>query len=232
MIIYLNGLSYDFRTTFPEVTVRDFHRLYKDSTPRGVLRALCNAPRKMIEDLTDDQAESLSNYVTWMDGDFEYLATPSEVDIGQQPWYKLEQAREIVNGSSRIVFSVFKLFELYTGNAIPEVWDASEFFGQGWNILEGIVNFLKKFEELQNGEKPTEDEIEAGIETLQSFGTFATLYNLAKGDPRRYSELQELPAYDIYMTMLYEHAQEGYRKNLQDINKRQDKYVPGTRSKN
>jgi len=67
-------------------------------------------------------------------------------------------------------------------------------------------------------DKPNDNEIAAGIEKIQSFGWFATLHALAKGDVLKYNPILETKASEIYTTLLLEKTEREYSENLNYYN--------------
>jgi len=164
--------------------------------------------------------------------DWEVPQESSGVNVGRLEWWKLEQAIEVIQKARRPLYALPRLYWLYHYETSPENASSEDLpksiskkrFGeimrQGATVLASILEFLSNFEALNEGSGPSGEEIEAGIEGLQSFGTLSTLYSLSKGDVLKFEEVQNQPAETIYFVLLYEKSLNGYRERLHEIHKR------------
>lgn len=205
-------------------------RLYENATPVEVLRNLSTLTERRLEKLTGEQARILADQV---DTDPK-IFTEEPFRIGEQPFWKVQEAMRILKEASATVYALPRLYALFYDKVLGDEAHTADrvkliervrfrkIVSPAGNILAGLYQFLSRFEQLQDGSELTEDEIHAGIESLAKFGDFAVIYSLAKGDPLKFDEIAKTPAETIYFTLLYERVLSVYRQNLQDIKDRRE----------
>lgn len=222
-----NGKRFRLSLSWARIRVSDIDGLFRSGDDRDVLRVLSNLDEETIGILSADQVEALVRVVPW---DLQKHEDP--INVGRLEWWKMEQAIEVIQKAPRPLYAIPRLYWLYMSedppnnaseDQLPAVLSKKRFgqiMRQGATVLSSILDFLATFEALNKGVKPSDEEIEAGIEGLQAFGTLATLYSLSKGDVLKFEEVQNQPAETIYFVLLYEKSLNEYREKLNEIEKR------------
>ena len=196
----------------------------QDTSPRGLLQALSDDKQDIFYDLTPDEIAVLYPIVSFLDDPQEALAYLShdfqipEIDIASESFDKIELARKIGVKQKKAFKILPELARVYFGN---EDRPASEAMALGAVVLEQMQSFFERFKDLQ-ADKPSEEEIEAGIEALHSFGP----YGIAEGIAAKYGcrplDVFAWSAEEVYMNLLYNQAKNRYQENLRNIENRKN----------
>lgn len=222
-----NGKRFRLSLSWVRIRVSYIDALFRSGDDRAVLRVLSNLDEETIGVLSSDQVEALLRVVSW-----DLQKSEDQVNVGRLEWWKMEQAIEVIQRAPRPLYAIPRLYWLYmtkkppnnaSEDPLPAALSKKRFrqiMRQGATVLSSILDFLATFEALNKGVKPSDEEIEAGIEGLQEFGTLATLYSLSKGDVLKFEEVQNQPAETIYFVLLYEKSLNEYREKLHEIEKR------------
>lgn len=102
---------------------------------------------------------------------------------------------------------MWKTFKSFTSSG--GVWACIFFYSQ-------IDEFENQFIRL-NDYKPDEDEEVAGIDRFEVFGFFNTCKHLAREQGKMYDEILQMPAVDVYMTLLHDFEIAEYKKDLKTV---------------
>lgn len=78
---------------------------------------------------------------------------------------------------------------------------------------------MEKYKRLSDYE-PTAEEHEAGIDRLNSFGSFGTATALARRNNMTVEQIMALPAAQVYTTLLLDFEESQYQKQLMEIHRR------------
>lgn len=70
-----------------------------------------------------------------------------------------------------------------------------------------------------NEYEPSDEEVIAGSEIFQSFGSFPTVVNLARQMGQTYDFVVNMTADEVYMTLLYDFEVSQYEKRLYELKK-------------
>lgn len=85
--------------------------------------------------------------------------------------------------------------------------------------MQGIEAFLKRYEALGQHEAD-ENELNAGVDKLSVFGHFGTIVQLSRKMGQTYEYVSQMPADEVYMTLLYDMEVNEYEKRYSDIMKK------------
>lgn len=152
-----------------------------------------------------------------------------DVQIGVEPWGKLELAKQKLNHSSTydIAMSMAEVVKVYTA----KYNDSIEETGPGIDITnmplpDAIVyarhfekqfsDFFERFKELSEY-KPTTEELMAGIDTLEVFGFMNTLDALAGGDILKHTEVLKQPTDYVFTKLLKDYRKAKFQEKHQEI---------------
>ncbi len=64
-----------------------------------------------------------------------------------------------------------------------------------------------------------ENELVAGVDKLSAFGHFGTIVSLARKMGQSYKHISEMPADEVYMTLLYDMEVHAYEKRYSEVMK-------------
>jgi hypothetical protein len=213
------------KTSFKDVTVEDLLKIRRH-VPREVVAALSSLAPEEVAALTTEEVLALYNLVSYLDDvneigfnlplDFE----APEVDVASASFEKAELAKRKVADIKepyRLFLELVRIYygeERLTGPAVPAL-------ALGALILQDLNALFERFKDLQ-GEPPTDEEVEAGIEALHSFGPYGIVENIgAKYSVKPYDVFQ-WSAEEVYLELTYQQAKARYQENLREIERRQN----------
>lgn len=226
-MVRLNGLlkKNTIKTSFSEVTVADLLKI-KEHTPREVLAALSDIPAETLRRLSSEDVLALYELVAFVEdvSEIALCLSPTvelpEVDIAAATFEKLELAKkrtEQVKRPYRLFIELVRVYygeEFLAGPAVPCL-------ALGAWIFQGLNAFFERFKDLA-AEPPTEEEEEAGIEALHSFGPYGIAENLAAKYGAKPFEVFQWTAEEVYLELTYQLAKNRYQDNLREIEKRKN----------
>lgn len=224
-MVKLNGLleGNTIKTSFKELTVADLRRI-KNHSPREVILALSDIPQEKLFKLNTEQILSLYELVAFIediDEALEYvpadLSIP-EIDTGSESFEKCELAKMKAQSIKHYYLLLPEIVRIYLGEDHLQ-GSAIECLAKGAVILENLNSFLERFKDL-GGEDPTEEQQEAGIEALHSFGTYGIVEGIAQRYHCKPYDVYQWSAEEVYMDMLYQQAKGRYQENLREIENR------------
>lgn len=214
------------KASFNEVTATDLLKI-TDSAPRSILKALSTFDDATLDKLTTDQVLALYEIVSYIESFDEsimylpYSFTPPQVDIAGSTFEKCELAK--LHAQSKVPYYILypQLVGIYLGQDHLRGC-AVECLAKGAIIFQELGNFLDRFKDL-GGDEPNEDQQEAGIESLHSFGSYGIVETIAMRYNCKPYDVYSWDAEEVYMDMLYQQAKSRYQDNLRDIEKRKNK---------
>ena len=219
--INVNSQKISIKASFNEVTAFDLMAI-QDTSPRGILQALSDDKQDIFYDLSPDEIGALYPIISFIDNPEEAAAylpldfKMPEIDIASESFDKIELARKIVIKHKKAFKLLPELARFYFGN---EDRPASVAMALGAVVLEQMQSFFDRFKDLQ-ADQPSEEEMEAGIEALHSFGP----YGIAEGIAAKYGcrplDVFSWSAEEVYMNLLYSQAKNRYQENLRNIENR------------
>jgi len=93
-------------------------------------------------------------------------------------------------------------------------------FFEIYSVALNIINQLKSINELEKkmlSNKPTPEQLQAGIKDFEILGDFATVDELAKGMPWRYKEIEDTEYNIIFAKLLKSNISRKFDKKYRDI---------------
>jgi hypothetical protein len=220
-ILNVNSQKTTIKGSFSEAAAVDLLRIAQ-AGPRHVLQALSDAPPHTFASLKAEEIAAIYPIVSWVDQPQEaayYLPNGFEVpplDVAGDTFERLELARKAAEHKAPYML-LPRLARVYFGDSDKRT--AAEAYALGAAVLEQLSAFLDRFKDLA-ADPPSEDEVEAGIEALHSFGP----YGIAEGIAARYGcrplEVFAWSAEEVYMSLLYSQAKSRYQDNLREIERR------------
>jgi len=79
-----------------------------------------------------------------------------------------------------------------------------------------LSKFWERFKRL-NDYKPSDDEVEAGLNRLSNLSAFGTPLSLARRTNMTIEQVMKRPAEEIYMILLYDFEESEYQRRLQAV---------------
>lgn len=205
--VKINNVEYSVQTSWDEV---DPDKLMLCENFREELECLSTIPKDIIDRATDEQLfpfYTLTSFIHEI-GEMPMIDT---VDISQESYEKLELARErmkIGKEYNKILISARTYY--------PEEKDTVRLLSHGISIVNQIILFLDKYTEMQ-GSEHTNDELMAGIESLDAFGSWGTAFVLAGKDILKLRGVLDMKAITVYEALRYNFRESKYIKNLFEI---------------
>jgi hypothetical protein len=213
------------KTCFSQVTVEDLLAIEKH-TPRQVIQALSSLTAEEVSRLSSEEVLTLYELVSFIDDLNEVGAVlplnfnPPPVDVAGGTFEQAERAK-LKAAENKAPYRLFlDLVGIYygpeylTGAAAPAV-------ALGALIYEDLTKLLDRFKDLA-GEKPTDEEEEAGIEALHTFGPYGICESIASKYSVRPYEVFAWTAEEVYLELTYQLAKSRYQANLRSIEKRKN----------
>jgi hypothetical protein len=211
------------RTSFRDVTVGELLSI-EQHTPRKVITALSSLTTRQVNILSSDEVLILYELVSFIDDLNEVGAvlpldfTAPKIDVAGSTFEKCERAK-IKASEKKAPYRLFlDLVEIYfpdqylTGLAAPAL-------AIGALIYEDLCILLDRFKDLAS-EKPTEEEEEAGVSALHTFGSYGICESIASRYSVRPYEVFSWSAEEVYLELTYQMAKSRYQDNLRAIEKR------------
>lgn len=212
----------NIRTSFKDVTDKDLAKII-DTSPRDILQALSDAPSGTFLSLTSEEISALYPLISFLERPEEaglYLPStfsPVEVDIASESFEKIELAKRAGQTYKKPFQVLPELARIYYGEDPQR--PAAEAFALGALVLDQMNTFYERFKDL-SGDPPDEDQVEAGIESLHTFGPYGIAESIAERYGCRPLEVFNWTAEEVYLNMLYSQAKNKYQQNLREIEKR------------
>jgi hypothetical protein len=225
-MVRLNGKlkKITIKTCFKEVTGADLLSI-KKHTPREVLAALSNFEPAQLAALSTEDVLGLYELVAFIDdlsdaaGALPLDITLPEVDVAAGPFERLELAKNKAREIKEPYQLLVELVRIYYGEdflANP----APDCLALGAMIFEDLAAFIDRFKDLGDHEDPTEDEEEAGLAALHSFGPYGMVEAIAAKYHVRPFDVFQWTAEEVYLELTYQQAKSRYQDNLRAIEKR------------
>lgn len=140
----------------------------------------------------------------------------AEFNIGLETYGKFETAKNhIKKEDGNILRAAPKVWKVYFNEDLEEL-PITESLSKLNFIVAAFLGFMDKYKRL-NDYQMSDDEIEAGFEVFESFGSFPVIKSMAEKLHKTYDEIYNLTANEVYLTLLYDFEQAEKQKNLRDI---------------
>jgi hypothetical protein len=211
------------KNSFKTVTAEDLLRI-RLHTPREVVSALSGLTPKEAQAITPEVVLALYELYSFLDDVSEAALhvppdwQPPNVDVAAESFEKIELAkRSLSSGLApyRLFLDLVKIYfgaDYVTGPAAPLI-------ALGALIHQDLNQFFERFKDLA-GEPPTEEEQEAGIEALHSFGPYGIAENIAAKYGCKPYEVFKWGAEEVYLELTYQLAKNRFQENLREIERR------------
>lgn len=210
------------KASYRELSAADLAAIAEPS-PRAILQALSDAPLGTFAELSAEEIAALWPLVSWIEDPAEAAAylrpgfDPDPVDVAAETFEKMELAKRLADIHKRPFKLLPELCRVYYGEDPQR--PAAEAMALGALVLDQLNAFFERFKDLA-GEPPSEEEKEAGIDALHSFGP----YGIAESIGSRYGvkpmDVFKWSAEEVYLDLLYSQAKSRYQDNLREIERR------------
>jgi hypothetical protein len=212
--VKISGKKHNIPNKFEDVTPKQLHSL-TDLKPKTLIHKLTDIPEKSIDSLTSSQIMSLYLLLSFVEEAPAIVRVKEQIDVGQEAWRKFELVKQNIVGKTQPYIAV-EVSRIYFGDQVFE-WSIPLLYGQSEQILSSFAVFLERYKELNQGDGYDDDQLEAGVKGLETFGVAGIRYSLAKGDVTKYEQIENMKAEDIYITLFYEKAQKEYSDRYGEI---------------
>ena len=217
--VKVSGKSYTIKNSWKDLDAKTLHGI-RSLKPVDLICSLSDIPITLLEQLNDANLLALYGLVDFVTETPPFYETKKDIDVSAESWKKLEATKEAVKTNIAPYIAV-QVAGIYFEDEVYK-WPLSLVYGQTYQILESLNVFLARYSELNDGDPYDDDQLEAGVKGLETFGVGALRYSLAKGDVTKYEKIEAMNAEDVYFTLLYEKAQNEYQKRLKIIYDRQN----------
>jgi hypothetical protein len=213
------------KTCFRSVTVEDLLKI-QAGTPRAVLVALSSLTAEDVARLSSEEVLALYELVSYIDDPAEIaLALPPDYappafDVASASFEKAELAKLAISQFKEPYRLLPDLVRIYLG-ADHMTGPAAVCLATGALILQDLTELFERFKDL-GGEKPTEEQEEAGIAALHTFGPYGIVESIAAKYHVRPYDVFQWSAEEVYLDLTYQLAKSRYQENLRDIENRKN----------
>jgi hypothetical protein len=213
------------KISFKTVTAEDLLKIERH-TPRQVIAALSGLTAEEVDNLSTESVLALYELFSYLDNiDEAVLAVPPDwqppvVDVAAESFEKIELAKRALGSKLAPYRLCLELVGLYLGREAL-TGPAAPLLALGALILQDLNAFFERFKDLAS-EPPTEDEKEAGIEALHSFGPYGIAENLASKYSCKPYDVFQWGAEEVYLELTYQMAKNRFQENLRDIERRKN----------
>ncbi len=212
------------KISFKQITVADLLAIEQES-PRGIVAALSSLTPRQAARLTETEVLALYEIVSFIDDPLEIALAlppdwqPPEIDVTTDSFEKAELAK-IKMGQFKASYRLLPaLAGVYLGE--PDLTGpAAPLLAAGAIVLDQLASMFERFKDLQ-GEGPTDEQKEAGIEALHTFGPYAIAEGIADKYKVRPYDVFQWSAEEVYLELTYQLAKSRYQENLREIERRQ-----------
>lgn len=211
--VKINGVEYSVQTSWYEV---DVGRLMLCENFREELTVLSDIPEDIIKKAMDLQLFPLQTLISFI-YDVEEWPGIEAVNIEQESYEKLELAKQRIQ-TGKTYNKILKAAITY----YPEEKNAVRLLSLGVSIVNQIGIFLEKYTEMTASEH-TNDEILAGVDTLEAFGMWGTAYVLAGKDVLKLRGVLDMKAIVIYEALRYNFRESKFTKRLFELRNQRTK---------
>lgn len=226
MKITINGTSYEFKTSFAELTVSDYIKAIQADGKPVVERVAVytGIPLEVLNGLQVANFTRIADMVSYIEGEdiLTALCEPYEgKDVSLDTYGNFEHAKSLMKGRG-MLDAIAQVVEVYTGESIAdkpliEHWNKCMFY------LKSISAFLERFKRLSEF-KYEDDELEAGVEALEGFGHWPTVFKIGKERGMTNDQVLNMTAIEVYMQMLHEFEVSEYQKSYNELKQAQQEH--------
>ncbi len=211
------------KNSFKTVTAEDLLKISRH-TPREVIAALSGLTAEEVAALSSEAVLALYELFSYLDDVTEAaLAVPANwappaVDVAAASFEKAELAKRALASGVAPYRLFLELVRIYHGAAYV-TGPAAPLLALGALIYQDLNALFERFKDLA-GEPPNEDEVEAGVEALHSFGPYGIAENLAGKYGCKPYDVFKWSAEEVYLELTYQLAKNRFQENLREIERR------------
>jgi hypothetical protein len=205
--VKINGVEYSVQTRWEEV---DAVKIMVCENFREELEAMSDIPKEIINKAADVQLFPLQTLISFIYEVEEFPAIQA-VNIAEESYEKLELAKTRIQ-TGKTYNKILKAAITY----YPEEKNAVRLLSLGISIVNQIGIFLEKYQEMTESEHAN-DELAAGVEQLDAFGSWGTAFSLAGKDVLKLRGVLEMKAIVIYEALRYNFREARYTKRLFEL---------------
>jgi len=208
---------------YNDVSVEDLIGI-KKHTPRQVIRALSGLTAEEVGALTTEEVLALYEIVSFIDELSEIADAlppnydPPKVDVAGGTFGQAERAKAKALEGKAPYKLFLDLVEIYFGEGYLS-GPAAPALALGAMIYQDLNELLNRFKDLSS-EKPTDEEEEAGVDALHTFGTYGICESIAAKYHARPYDIYNWTAEEVYLELTYQLAKSRYQENLRSIEER------------
>lgn len=205
LTIYANGNKLILPQSFHELTHAQLQAIQSDPTPRG---AIVSLTRLDINKVQLNGLDALLELVSFVFEPPEIMQPVPIQDVGDLPFGKELQARELIKGSQYPWLFALDICEIYGLEKKHDV---------GIQLISSIHDLYNTFAELHTGKEADPDYEAAGSERLLAFDKLMLIDQLADGEILKWKEVELLPARVAYTKLLMDKVKNEVNTNYEKI---------------
>ena len=220
----INDKPYSIKTEWSEFSFKEYAALFKiaDKPLVEKISLYSGLPVAIVSQLSLEQLSFVCEAISFIEQPENALifaeAYSDELNIGKRTYKELEQSLIFIRNIGSPLAAIDKVVNVYYGEDISDQ-PLLKVLGKGQHVLNLISKFMLEFKRL-NEYEPTIEELEAGVEELSKFGFFGTAVQFARKYGQTHDEILNMPAREVYTTLLYDFEQSEVEKRINKIRSR------------
>ena len=220
----INDKPYSIKTEWSEFSFKEYAALFKiaDKPLVEKISLYSGLPVAIVSQLSLEQLSFVCEAISFIEQPENALifaeAYTDDLNIGKRTYKELEQSLIFIRNIGSPLAAIDKVVSVYYGEDISE-HPLLKVLGKGVHVLNLISKFMLEFKRL-NEYEPTIEELEAGVEELSKFGFFGTSVQLARKYGQTHDQVLNMPAREVYTTLLYDFEQSEVERKLNQIRSR------------
>ena len=220
----INDKPYSIKTEWSEFSFKEYAALFKvaDKSLVEKISLYSGLPVAIVSQLSLEQLSFVCEAISFIEQPENALifaeAYSDELNIGKRTYKELEQSLIFIRNIGSPLAAIDKVVSVYYGEDISDQ-PLLKVLGKGQHVLNLISKFMLEFKRL-NEYEPTIEELEAGVEDLAKFGFFGTAVQFARKYGQTHDEILNMPAREVYTTLLYDFEQSEVERKLNQIRSR------------
>ena len=220
----INDKPYSIKTEWSEFSFKEYAALFKiaDKPLVEKISLYSGLPVAIVSQLSLEQLSFVCEAISFIEQPENALifaeAYSDELNIGKRTYKELEQSLIFIRNIGSPLAAIDKVVNVYYGEDISDQ-PLLKVLGKGQHVLNLISKFMLEFKRL-NEYEPTIEELEAGVEELSKFGFFGTAVQFARKYGQTHDEIVNMPAREVYTTLLYDFEQSEVERKLNQIRSR------------
>ena len=220
----INDKPYSIKTEWSEFSFKEYAALFKiaDKPLVEKISLYSGLPVAIVSQLSLEQLSFVCEAISFIEQPENALifaeAYSDELNIGKRTYKELEQSLIFIRNIGSPLAAIDKVVSVYYGEDISDQ-PLLKVLGKGQHVLNLISKFMLEFKRL-NEYEPTIEELEAGVEDLAKFGFFGTAVQFARKYGQTHDQVLNMPAREVYTTLLYDFEQSEVERKLNQIRSR------------